>query len=470
MLNFIDFKKITSIGTLAILMSGTLMNSPAFSNSEEFSDATNASGVVTPNSYTKDIAFKQTISVDRSVVVSIDDIVETITTTTPVDKLDVLFLADNTGSMSDGIANVQNNAASLLNSLESTYDDLQVGVAKYYGDPQEVKTWKWEVTGIDEYVKNYTYTDNYYYNGCYNWNTGSYETCYEYTFSTKKNGSPLTGWWNSGTTYVFEDTALEYGDYHSVYWESDIYELTPDTYVGATGAYELQESVNGGTKGDAIAAINQWSASGGDDWAEANFFALHQAATSGTSTSTGYSTGYNTNWRDDAKKIIVWFGDAESHTNTVSQQQAIDALNAQDITVVAIHTVTTATSATNGLDSGSQASSIATATDGEYASVYNSELAGTIESLIGTAAVETTTTTITPSIDLTFSSQGTTDGLDITYTCSDVLGCNNVKNGDSRTFTMEITGNKAGNYSFKTVVDNVNGAEADNNIKILIAD
>jgi hypothetical protein len=76
------------------------------------------------------------------------------------------------------------------------------------------------------------------------------------------------------------------------------------------------------------AAINNWIASGGGDFPEANTFALHQVATSGGATDgigssdEGIGTGQNTGWRDNAGRIIVWFGDARSHTETVDLDEA----------------------------------------------------------------------------------------------------------------------------------------------------
>jgi len=146
----------------------------------------------------------------------------------------------------------------------------------------------------------------------------------------------------------------------------------------------------------AIAAINNWEAFGGGDLPEANIFALHQAATSGGATDGGLSTGYNTQWRADAKKIIVWFGDASSHELTVNKAEAIRELTSKGITVVAINASNTTTSLTTGINTDSQASSIATATNGTYAAVYSSNLTDSMMSLIGTAVSNMTTQTTTP--------------------------------------------------------------------------
>lgn len=49
-------------------------------------------------------------------------------------------------------------------------------------------------------------------------------------------------------------------------------------------------------------AINAWSASGGRDWPEGQFFALDQIATNPA-----------IGWRPGAHRIVVWFGDAPGH-------------------------------------------------------------------------------------------------------------------------------------------------------------
>jgi hypothetical protein len=51
-----------------------------------------------------------------------------------------------------------------------------------------------------------------------------------------------------------------------------------------------------------VNAINTWSAGGGGDGSEGQFYALHQLA-----------TDPGINWRPDAKRIIVWFGDSPGH-------------------------------------------------------------------------------------------------------------------------------------------------------------
>lgn len=456
--NYLNYKKIAYISSFIFLISGFQTNLPASSSEDNNIEAqeVQATGYITPESYTKDMLGGQSISLDRTITVQVEDIIE-ITNTAP-EKLDILFLADNTDSMGPAIQNVQENAQTLLNSLAETYEDVQVGVARYYGDPKEVK-YSYEDTGKKtNFSRTYTYLNQT--KTCISGQGDSYP-CYKYKidYKTGENSS-------SRTHFLNESQYKKYGKSYTRSWVGNIKERV-EGELGADKAYELQTEI-GNNLDNAIAAINNWDTSAGGDWKEGNFFGLHQAATNGASID-GYATGYNTNWRSDAKKIIVWFGDAKSHTNTVSQGQVIQALADNDISVVAIHTRSTAKSETHGLDADSQASSIASASNGAFASVYSSELADTMQSLIGNAAVETNT--ISPSIDLSFSTQGDVGELNVTYSCTDALGCDNVKDGDTRSFKMDITAtaDASGTYTFKTI-ENTTSAMADNTINIYYPD
>lgn len=449
MSNFSKFQKFSFISIFAILITGGSTNLSAISSEDNTDNIQiNATGYITPDSFTTEMEVGTTFSLDRSITVQVEDIIKT--TNIAPEKLDILFLADNTDSMGPAIENVQDNARTLLNSLSETYDDLQVGVARYYGDPQE-KKYSYEDTGRREnFSKTYTYLNQT--KTCINGQGDSYP-CYKYHIDYQV-GENQSSW----TTFLKQKQYNKFGQSHTSSWVGNVKERV-DGELGAANAYELQTEMASNLD-HALDAINTWGTSAGGNWSEGNFFALHQAATDGASIN-GYSTGYNTNWRNDAKKIIVWFGDAQSHTNTVSQPEVIQALASKDISVVAIHTRSTAKSETHGLDGNSQASSIASESNGSFASVYSSELTDTMKSLIGNAAVETIR--ISPSINLSFSTLGDIDGLNVNYTCTDQLGCNNVKNGDTRNFRMDITPQIAGKFTFKTI-ENATGALADNTV------
>lgn len=454
-------------------------------------------GTITNGDFSIDEAVGSTIVVDRVVTVNLDNLVTTITETVTgaPEKVDVLFLADNTGSMGEEIANVQANAQDILDDLRATYIDttnVQFGVARYYGAPHE-------------------YAHYYYqcgYRWCLNKNTNSEPgDTYEGTITTAVTDTYTKTWkfkkskLNKAKTkwyYKYRiTTRTSSGDYvsHENKWvENPHLDGHTETYTGTEmvnlpgsvpiemKSYELQKAI-GATDVEIIAAIDNWQASGGKDWPEANFFALHQAATSGVATNVGWQTGYDTNWRDDAMKIIVWFGDAPSHENystsaqITSEIETITALNNNDIHVIAVN-VGSLSNSSGHLDTNSQATNITTATSGEYGTSNASNVASTMETLIGEAVdgyTVTTDTTTTPIIDIDFRTSANTpipDGITVTYVCTDEHpnGCNDVLNGETRSFQMIVEGHNAGSYNFETEVFDVETdnevVDADNTINI----
>ncbi|WP_197714592.1 FxDxF family PEP-CTERM protein [Nitrosomonas supralitoralis] len=64
-------------------------------------------------------------------------------------------------------------------------------------------------------------------------------------------------------------------------------------------------------------------------------------------------------------------------------------------------------------------------------------------------------------VDLNFGSTFFGDGLSITYTCTDVLGCNDVPGGSSRTFEVSITGMAVGDYKFDVFARGIDAIESD---------
>jgi hypothetical protein len=191
-------------------------------------------------------------------------------------------------------------------------------------------------------------------------------------------------------------------------------------------------------------AINSWYASGGGDTPEANFYALQQAATDGGLTSGGLSSGEAVGWRGGSQKVVLWFGDASSHTETVTQAQAIAALNAAGVTVIALNTY----GAGSGIDTGGQASAITSATGGALVNSFGSVSVANIVDTI-TAAVGVALGTVDISL---YSDPASIPGLTISYACTDALGCTDVTAGESRTLSMTVTGDAAGVYSYDTVL------------------
>lgn len=84
---------------------------------------------ITPESFSDTIALGT--SGDFDVTVS------TPTSGPATDLLDIVFLADNTGSMGGEIGAVQSEATRLLSELTGTGADINFGVTSYFGDPVE---------------------------------------------------------------------------------------------------------------------------------------------------------------------------------------------------------------------------------------------------------------------------------------------------------------------------------------------
>lgn len=68
--------------------------------------------------------------------------------------------------------------------------------------------------------------------------------------------------------------------------------------------------------------------------------------------------------------------------------------------------------------------------------------------------------------DLELFTTGDTSGLDISFTCTDPLGCKGVGAGESRTLAMDITGKVAGIYNFETKVKGLADAVAKDKITV----
>lgn len=107
----------------------------------------------------------------------------------------------------------------------------------------------------------------------------------------------------------------------------------------ATTAYQLLQPI---TNDDAkiTAAIDKWYASGGGDWEEANFYAIHQVITEGKAVPRNSSLASNqvTGWRSGAEKVIVVFGDAPSWQNSVNEKELKELIKLTGAKVVFIDT------------------------------------------------------------------------------------------------------------------------------------
>lgn len=202
------------------------------------------------------------------------------------------------------------------------------------------------------------------------------------------------------------------------------------------------------------AGIDSWYASGGGDFPEAGFFALHQAATDGGATDgigatdTGVGGGESVDWRAATAKVVLWFGDASSHPDgstedTVDQAEAIAALNAAGVTVIGLNSV----AAGGGIDTDGQATAVTDATGGDLVNSFASvPVADIVDTILAAVDVALGTVDISLFADPAFA------GIDVHYACTDVLGCSDVEAGESRTLEMTVTGVAAGDYSYDTVL------------------
>jgi len=174
--------------------------------------------------------------------------------------------------------------------------------------------------------------------------------------------------------------------------------------------------------------INGWIASGGGDTPEANFFALQQVANTAA-------------WRPDAQRVIVWFGDAPSHTETTTEAQAIAALQAANAKVVAFNNGSSGSGIDGSYfpDPSGQASRVVAAAGGSLTNGFNSgtDFVGQVTSAISSVA---------SSIDLAFSSDLVGSGLSLAFTCTST--CTGLAAGDVATFDLAITGVTPGTYDF----------------------
>lgn len=154
----------------------------------------------------------------------------------------------------------------------------------------------------------------------------------------------------------------------NVQWAVGDYKDVDDTYV-----YRLDQGMTANTTA-VTTGINTWGASGGGDTPEAELYALYRAATDAA-----------TGWRTGSRKLLIWFGDAAGHDPSlgVTQADAIAALNAQGISVLAVDV--------GALNSSGQASAIATATGGHYYTGSAATLSADILNAISTAITNYTT-------------------------------------------------------------------------------
>ncbi|HUL53509.1 MAG TPA: VPDSG-CTERM sorting domain-containing protein, partial [Opitutaceae bacterium] len=192
------------------------------------------------------------------------------------------------------------------------------------------------------------------------------------------------------------------------------------------------------TAATATTAIGAWSASGGGDYPEAGFYALQQVADT-------------TTWRTGSTRLVVWFGDAPSQDPAgptgITQAQAIAALNAQGIAVLAINVGTSndfyapTGAGHTGLNDLDQASAVASGTGGAF---YDGINASTIVTAITNAITTSFATYSTVGLDVSEAPAGVT----VSYSPASYTGAFDRKVDGTFGFTVTFTGVTAGTYDF----------------------
>jgi hypothetical protein len=161
-------------------------------------------------------------------------------------------------------------------------------------------------------------------------------------------------------------------------------------------------------------AVNSWTTPGpsGCDIAEAQINALFELATNP-------AVGFRTN----STRIVVWFGDAVGHDPSGGHTlaDAIAALQAADISVVAVDVITPTLSS---LDATGQATAVTTATGGVLLTAPTS---GDVSAAI-LAGIKAVTVSVSPSVG----------ACDPNLTLSFTPGSQTVTSGDDATFTESI--------------------------------
>lgn len=305
------FSRLASLGGAVLAIGAALLLSPTLALADSIS----------PDTFSASLAVGGTTSIDKTITVSAGS---------PTSALvDVVFVADTTGSMGGQIASAQAGAASILSAL-SGLGNVQFGVGAY-NDP--------------------------------------------------------TGGITQG--------------------------LTSNTSLVTT-------------------AINNWFASGGGDFPEANLVAWKDVAD-------------NIAWRAGSRRFIVTFGDAPGHTGFSpypTEASVISSLNANNVTMEIINTGTDTTgmnSAVDGQPAG-QANRFAAATGGTVFNGFNSS--GT-----ATAIINAVTSAFATYSTVSLQAVGNLPGVGVS-TCSPITG--SFDRSITRTFTCGVTftGLVAGDYTF----------------------
>ena len=221
--------------------------------------------------------------------------------------------------------------------------------------------------------------------------------------------------------------------------------------VGDPYVYQLDQDITQDTAA-VKAGVNKWSASGGGDTPEADFWGLYEAAET-------------TSWRTGSTRILVWFGDAPSHDPAgplpgVNEEQTIAALVAKSIKVMALDTgipgITTST-----LNDLLQATDIATATGGQY---YSGVDVSSIVQVIKNAIISSFDQYKT----VTLGTASVPAGISVNVSPAFYTGEYDRRQDHTFNFSVTFTANSPGSYNFAipVLVDNGVMASEQDNIKV----
>ncbi len=197
-------------------------------------------------------------------------------------KADVVFLMDNTGSMSGMISSTRTNAVNILDKIGGGDPrfagiDVQFGVATFWGDPREHHS-----VSIDHSGKWYCGpTPSYPTRGSVGpVSASSWQAAYRCDKNTPDDPSDDSGSRCHG--YAPEGSACTKPapQVLSLMTSSQLTKHYADLRKAARKAYRVDQQLTS-DKSAARTSMDAWKASGGGDWEEANYFALHQLATEG---------------------------------------------------------------------------------------------------------------------------------------------------------------------------------------------
>ena len=200
-------------------------------------------------------------------------------------KADVVFLMDNTGSMGGVISSTRTNAINILDKIGGGDPrfagiDVQFGVATFWGDPLEHHS-----GSIDHSGKWYCGpTPSYPTRGSASpVSASSWQAAYRCDKNTPDDpsddfGSRCHGYAPEGSACTKPAPQML-----SQMTSSQLTKYYADRRKAARRAYRVDQQLTD-DQAAARTSMNAWRASGGGDWPEANYFALHQLATEGGQT------------------------------------------------------------------------------------------------------------------------------------------------------------------------------------------